>query len=160
VAARDKATGKEQKIKIEASGGLSDAEIKRMVSDAESHSDEDKKRREEIEVKNRGDALAYETEKNLKELGDKVDAESRTRVESALDALKKAVERNDIAEIRSASEALTQVWNEVSSKLYAEASKGGAEQPNPGEQPQGGQPGGGKREGGDGAVDADYEVVK
>ena len=158
VAARDKATGKEQKIKIEASGGLSDSEIKRMVSDAESHADEDKKRREDIEVKNRGDALAYETEKNLKELGDKVDAESRSKVESALETLKKAVERNDTAEIRSASEALTSVWNEVSSKLYAEASKGqGGEAPPQGE-PQ--QPPHDKGEGGDGAVDADYEVVK
>jgi len=158
VAARDKATGKEQKIKIEASGGLSDSEIKRMVSDAESHAEEDKKRRDEIEVKNRGDALAYETEKNLKELGDKVDAESRSRVESALETLKKAVERNDTAEIRTASEALTSVWNEVSSKLYAEASKGQAEQPEG--EPQQGAPSGGKKEGGDGAVDADYEVVK
>ncbi|HTK68685.1 MAG TPA: molecular chaperone DnaK [Candidatus Eisenbacteria bacterium] len=158
VAARDKATGKEQKIKIEASGGLSDSEIKRMVSDAESHADEDKKRREDIEVKNRGDALAYETEKNLKELGDKVDAESRSKVESALETLKKAVERNDTAEIRSASEALTSVWNEVSSKLYAEASKGqGGEAPPQGEPHQ---PPHDKGEGGDGAVDADYEVVK
>ena len=159
VAARDKATGKEQKIKIEASGGLSDSEIKRMVSDAESHAEEDQKRRDEIEVKNRGDALAYETEKNLKELGDKVDAESRSRVEGALETLKKAVERNDTAEIRTASEALTQVWNEISSKLYAEASKGQGEEPHQGEQQQG-APSGGKKEGGDGAVDADYEVVK
>ncbi|HEX5032698.1 MAG TPA: molecular chaperone DnaK [Candidatus Eisenbacteria bacterium] len=157
VAARDKATGKEQKIKIEASGGLSDTEIKRMVSDAESHAEEDKKRREDIEVKNRGDALAYETEKNLKDLGDKVDAESRSKVESALERLKKAVERNDTAEIRSASEALTSVWNEVSSKLYAEASKGQGQEPPQGE-PQGAPQD--KREGGDGAVDADYEVVK
>ena len=163
VTARDKATGKEQKIKIEASGGLSETEIKRMVTDAESHADEDKRRREEIEVKNRGDALAYETEKNLKELGDKVDAESKTRVEGALDTLKKALERNDTAEIRSASEALTSVWNEVSSKLYQQA---GAQQGGPA--PEGGPggpeqapPGGqDKREGGDGAVDADYEVVK
>jgi molecular chaperone DnaK len=158
VAARDKATGKEQKIKIEASGGLSDTEIKRMVSDAESHADEDKKRREDIEVKNRGDALAYETEKNLKELGDKVDAESRSKVESALETLKKAVERNDTAEIRTASEALTSVWNEVSSKLYAEASKDQGGQEPPQGEPQGGPQD--KREGGDGAVDADYEVVK
>ncbi|HKO21185.1 MAG TPA: molecular chaperone DnaK [Candidatus Eisenbacteria bacterium] len=159
VAARDKATGKEQKIKIEASGGLSDTEIKRMVTDAESHAEEDKTRRDEIEVKNRGDALAYETEKNLKELGDKVDAESKSKVESALETLKKAVERNDTAEIRSASETLTSVWNEVSSKLYAEASKGqGGEAPPQGE-PQQGAPHD-KGEGGDGAVDADYEVVK
>jgi molecular chaperone DnaK len=162
VAARDKATGKEQKIKIEASGGLSEAEIKKMVTDAESHADEDRKRREEIEVKNRGDALAYETEKNLRELGEKVDSDSKARVESALETLKKAVERNDTAEIRSASEALTQLWNEVSSKLYADASKSGDQGgPHGGAAGTGEAPGGpDKKEGGDGAVDADYEVVK
>ena len=161
VTARDKATGKEQKIKIEASGGLSEAEIKKMVTDAESHAEEDRKQREEIEVKNRGDALAYETEKNLKELGDKIDAESKARVESALESLKKAVERKDPADIRSASEALTQLWNEVSSKLYADASKAGGEAGPHGGPSAGGDSGGSdKKEGGDGAVDADYEVVK
>ncbi len=162
VTARDKATGKEQKIRIEASGGLSEAEIKKMVTDAESHAEEDKKQREEIEVKNRGDALAYETEKNLKELGDKIDSESKARVESALESLKKAVERKDAADIRSASEALTQLWNEVSGKLYADASKsGGPGGPHDGGAPAGGEPGSSdKKEGGDGAIDADYEVVK
>ncbi len=162
VTARDKATGKEQKIRIEASGGLSEAEIKKMVADAESHSDEDRKRREAIEAKNRGEQLAYETEKNIREMGDKIDAESKARLEQALDTLKKAVERNDTDEIRTASEALSQVWNEVSSKLYAEASKQGA----PGEGPDGPQETGpsedpeGKKRGGDGEIDADYEVVK
>jgi len=160
VSARDKASGREQKIKIEASGGLNEQEIKKMVSDAESHAEEDRTRREEIEVKNRGDALAYETEKNLRELSDKLDSEGKARVESALETLKKALERNDAADIRSASDALTQAWNEVSSKLYQEAGKGGpsgpsAEGPGP-EAP----PHEGKKEGGDGAVDADYEVVK
>jgi len=164
VAARDKATGKEQKIKIEASGGLSEAEIKKMVTDAEAHAEEDRKRREEIEVKNRGDALAYETEKNLKELSDKLDGESKARVESALETLKKAVERNDTAEIRTASEALSKIWNEVSSKLYAEAGKGAGHGGPAGEGGAGGpgqsDGGSGKKEGGDGAVDADFEVVK
>jgi molecular chaperone DnaK len=154
VSARDKATGKEQKIRIEASGGLSEQEIKKMVTDAESHAEEDRKRREEIEVKNRGDQLAYETEKNLKELGEKLDAEAKARVESALETLKKALERTDVAEIRDASEALAKVWNEVSSKLYAEAGKtpGGSE-------PEGPAKPSGKKDGGDGAVEADYEVV-
>ena len=163
VTARDKATGKEQRIKIEASGGLSEQDIKKMVSDAESHAEEDKKRRDEIEVKNRGDALAYETEKNLKELGEKIDAESKARVESALETLKKAVERNDTAEIRESSEALSRVWNEISSKLYADASKGGHGGPAGGAEGGSGEGGGsssGKKDGGDGAVDADYEVVK
>ena len=118
--------------------------------------------REEIEVKNRGDALVYETEKNLKELGDKIDSESKARVESALESLKKAVERNDPADIRSASESLTQLWNEVSSKLYADASKaGGQGAPDDGGPSAGADAGSSdKKEGGDGAVDADYEVVK
>ncbi len=164
VAARDKATGKEQKIKIEASGGMTEADIKKMVSDAETHAEEDRKKREEIEVKNRGDALAYETEKSLKEMGDKIDAESKARVDSALETLKKAVARNDTAEIRAASEGLSQIWNEVSSKLYAEAGKSGHGGPAGGPADAGGEeaPGGGpgKKEGGDGAIDADYEVVK
>src|SRR5439155_676827 len=83
---------------------LNEAEIKKMVTDAEAHAEEDRKRREEIEVKNRGDALAYETEKNLKELSDKMDSESKVRVDSALETLKKAIERNDTAEIKTASE--------------------------------------------------------
>ena len=169
VAARDKATGKEQRIKIEASGGLTEQEIKKMVTDAETHAEEDRKRREEIEVRNRGDALAYETEKNLKELSEKLDGETKSRVESSLEALKKALEGSDIAEIRTASEALAKVWNEVSSKLYAESGKGGGNA-GPGgggpDAPGPGAPGGaadgdsGKKTGGDGAVDADYEVVK
>ncbi|HEY2924075.1 MAG TPA: molecular chaperone DnaK [Candidatus Eisenbacteria bacterium] len=165
VSARDKASGKEQKIRIEVTGGLSEAEIKKMVADAESHSEEDRKRREAIEAKNRGEQLAYETEKNLKEMGEKIDAESRARLDGALDTLKKAVERGDTEEIRSASDALTQLWNEVSSKLYAEASKqgGGPGGPGAGEPQEGapqGEEGTGKKKGGDGEIEADYEVVK
>jgi molecular chaperone DnaK len=165
VSARDKASGKEQKIRIEATGGLSEAEIKKMVADAEAHADEDRKRREAIEAKNRGEQLAYETEKNLREMGEKIDSESKARLDGALDTLKKAVERGDTEEIRSASDALTQLWNEVSAKLYAEASKqgGGPGGPGPGG-PQEGAPGAeegtGKKKGGDGEIDADYEVVK
>jgi len=158
VSARDKASGKEQKIRIEATGGLSEAEIKKMVVDAEAHAEEDRKRREAIEAKNRGEQLAYETEKNLRELGDKIDSESKARLESALETLKKAVERNDTDEIRTSSEALSQLWNEVSGKLYAEASKQG------GPPPEGGAPkdegDGKKKQGGDGEIEADYEVVK
>jgi len=156
VSARDKASGKEQKIRIEATGGLSEAEIKQMVVDAEAQAEEDRKRREAIETKNRGEQLAYETERNLRELGDKIDSESKARLDRALETLKKAVERDDTDEIRSSSEALSQLWNEVSGKLYAEASKSGGS-------PEGGAPSEGdgkKREGGDGEIEADYEVVK
>ena len=163
VAARDKATGKEQKIRIEASGGLTEQEIKKMVTDAEAHAADDKQKREEIETKNRGDALAYETEKSMKELGEKMDGADKARVESALDALKKALEQGGTDTIRSASDELTKVWNEVSSKLYAEAAKSGHGGPSGPGDPGAGQGGpepGGKKEGDDGAVDADYEVVK
>jgi molecular chaperone DnaK len=165
VSARDKATGKEQKVRIEATGGLSEAEIKRMVADAEAHSDEDKKRREAIEVKNRGEQLVYETEKNIKEMGDKIDSEAKARLDAAVERLKGAVQRNDTDEIRSASEALSQIWNEVSSKLYQQAQAGGGPGPGaPGDgAPQGGpQPGEGegKKRGPDDEIEADYEVVK
>src|SRR2546426_928653 len=163
VSAKDKATGKEQKIRIEASSGLDDKQIDRMVTDAESHAEEDRKRREAIEAKNRGEQLAYETEKNLREMGEKIDADSRSRLDGALDTLKKAVERSDTEEIRAASEALTQLWNEVSSKLYAEASKQGGGPGQPGGPQEGGAPpeeGDGKKKGGDGEIEADYEVVK
>ena len=169
VSARDKATGKEQKVRIEATGGLSEAEIKRMVADAESHSDEDRKRREAIEVKNRGEQLVYETEKNIREMGEKIDSESKARLDTAVERLKGAVQRNDTDEIRSASEALSQLWNEISSKLYQQASAGGQEAgagagapgqgaPQEGEA-QAGQ-GDGKKRGGDDEIEADYEVVK
>jgi molecular chaperone DnaK len=157
VSARDKATGKEQKVRIEATGGLSEAEIKRMVADAEVHSDEDKKRREQ---------LVYETEKNIKEMGDKIDSEAKARLDSAVERLKGAVQRNDTDEIRSASEALSQIWNEVSSKLYQEAQAGGGPggpgapgdgAPRGGPQPSEGE---GKKRGPDDEIEADYEVVK
>jgi molecular chaperone DnaK len=167
VSARDKATGKEQKIRIEATGGLTEQEIKKMVSDAAAHAAEDKKRREEIEVKNRGDMLAYETEKNLKELAEKMDGADKAKVESALEALKKALESGGSDQIRSASDGLNRVWGEVSGKLYAEAAKSGHGGPGSNEGAAGGAGGGstssdsgGKKDGDDGAVDADYEVVK
>jgi molecular chaperone DnaK len=166
VTARDKATGKEQKIRIEAGGGLTEQEIKKMVTDAESHAAEDKEKREQIEVKNRGDMLAYETEKNLKELSEKMDGADRAKVENALAELKRALETGRTEEIKSSSEALNKVWNEVSSRLYAGAAQGGApggpEGGPEGQGPVGGEPQGqgGKKEGGDGAVDADFEVVK
>jgi molecular chaperone DnaK len=165
VTARDKATGKEQKIRIEAGGGLSEQEIKKMVTDAEAHAAEDKQKREEIEVKNRGDMLAYETEKNLKELSEKMDAADRTQVENALAELKRAIEAGRSEEIKTATESLNKIWGEVSGRLYAGASQGGPGGPGgaPGQGPVGGaaeeQPSG-KKEGDDGAVDADFEVVK
>ncbi len=167
VTARDKATGKEQKIRIEAGGGLTEQEIKKMVTDAEAHAAEDKQKREEIEVKNRGDMLAYETEKNLKELSEKMDGADRAQVENALAELKRAIEAGRSEEIKTATESLNRIWGEVSGRLYAGASQGpggpGGPGGAPGQGPVGGAPEeqpSGKKEGDDGAVDADFEVVK
>ncbi|HEU4643579.1 MAG TPA: molecular chaperone DnaK [Gemmatimonadaceae bacterium] len=119
VTARDKATGKEQKIRIEASSGLSENEIQRMVKDAESHAQEDKQRREEIDTRNRLDSLAYEVEKNSKEWADKLDASLKSRLESAVERARKALRGDDVGEIRAAHEELTRVYSEAGQSLYA-----------------------------------------
>jgi molecular chaperone DnaK len=119
VTARDKATGKEQKIRIEASSGLSENEIQRMVKDAESHAQEDKQRREEIDTRNRLDSLSYEVEKNSKEWADRLDAGLKTRLESAVERARKALRGEDMNEIRSAHDELTRAYSEAGQSLYA-----------------------------------------
>lgn len=118
VSARDKATGKEASIRIEARTGLSEEEIERMIREAEAHAEEDRRRKELIEQRNQADALAYSVEKALKEFGDKVDAGDRTRVEEALKALKEVLQKDDLEAIREKKEALEKVWGEVAAKLY------------------------------------------
>ncbi len=156
VSAQDKATGKEQSIRIEASSGLTEEEIKKMVTDAEAHQAEDKKKKEEVETRNRADQLAYETEKNLKEMGDKIDPALKSRVEAALGRVREALKGTDMGEIKSSMDALTQVWHEAAGKMYEKASTAQQgpkteEGPKPEETK-------GKAEKGK-AVDADYEVV-
>jgi molecular chaperone DnaK len=121
VSAKDLATGKEQKITITASSGLSEAEIQQMVKDAEAHADEDQRKREEFEVRHRGDSLVYETEKNLKEFSDKIDATVKSQVEGAVERLKEALKADNIEGIKSATEDLTQVWHQASAELYKQA---------------------------------------
>ena len=121
VSAKDLATGKEQKITITASSGLSEAEIQQMVKDAEAHADEDQRKREEFEVRHMGDSLVYETEKNLKEFSDKIDATLKTQVEGAVERLKEALKADNIEGIKSATEDLTQVWHQASAELYKQA---------------------------------------
>ena len=118
VTAKDMATGKEQKIKIEASSGLGKEEIDRMVNDAKDHAAEDKKRREVIDIKNTADSLIHQTENNLKEHGEKLDATTKNKIEAAVNRLKEAVQGDNVDEIRSASDALNQTWNEASTQLY------------------------------------------
>ena len=154
VSAKDHGTGKEQSIRIEASGKLSDNEVNQMVKDAEVHAAEDRKKREEIDARNAGDALAYETEKNIKEFGDKLDADGKSQLDLAIGRLKEALKGSDSNEIRSATDALKEAWHKVSAKMYQQA--GG---PNQQAGPQQGQTDQAPPPGGDNVVDADYEVV-
>jgi len=126
VAAKDKATGKEQQIRIQASGGLSDADIQKMVKEAESHAAEDKKRRESVEAKNQADALVHSTEKALAEHGDKVGAEERTSIENALAALKEAVKGDDAEDIKAKTNTLAQASMKLGEAMYKAQQAGDA----------------------------------
>jgi molecular chaperone DnaK len=154
VTAKDKATGKEQKIRIEASSGLSESEIDRMVKDAEQNAAEDKRKREEIDTRNRLDSMTYEVEKNIKEWGDKVTPETKQRVDLAVERARKALRGDDMAEIRSAQEELTKVFSEAGQAFYqqqAAESAPAAEAP-PTEQPAG-------EAAAEEVAEADFEIV-
>jgi molecular chaperone DnaK len=157
VSAHDKATGKSQSIRVEASSGLSEQEIQKMVNDAKQHETDDKKKKEEVDLKNQADQLVWQTEKNLKEFGDRLDTDSKAKVEAATERVKAAIKNNNIPEIRSSMEALNTVWHEAAGKMYQGATAGAeqsqtAQGPSPETQPEEG-----KNDGQ--AVDADYEVV-
>ena len=157
VAAKDKATSKEQNIRIEASSGLSDAEIDRMVDDAQSNAAEDKAKREKIEVHNQADQQVYQAEKQLEESKDKISEDAASKVQAAIDRLKETLQGDNTDEIKAATEALTQSLHQIASELYEQAAA--AEQP-PGGDPAAGQepPDQGEQQT-EGAVDADFEVV-
>ncbi len=127
VSAKDKATGKEQKIRIEASTGLSKDEIEKMVHDAKAHAADDKKKREIVDAKNHADQLAYQTEKNIKDLGDKLNASEKSKLEAAVGRVKEAIKTENVNEIKSATEALSQVWNEMATKMYQQTGPAGAQ---------------------------------
>ncbi len=156
VQAKDKATGKEQQIRIQASGGLSQGDIEKMVKDAEAHADEDKKRRELVEAKNQAEALIHTTERTLKEAGDKVPAGDREAVEQAIAALKGVTGGDDAAQIKAKHEALAQVSMKIGEAMYKAQAASGAEG---GPQAGGPQPGASGGDGGDKVVDADFEEV-
>jgi molecular chaperone DnaK len=118
VSAKDKATGKEQKIRIEASGKLSEAEIQKMREDAKAHAEEDRRRKEEVDIKNSADALIFSTERQLRDLGDKLSAEDSRKINDALNALREAHKSGSVASIKPAMETLSKVWQEVSTRLY------------------------------------------
>jgi molecular chaperone DnaK len=123
VSAKDLGTGKEQKITISASSGLSKEEIEKMRKDAELHADEDKNRREEIEVRNEADNAVYRTEKMLRENAEKISGDNKARIDAAVNEVKEASKGSDIAAIKSASEKLNQAWQSVSADLYKAASE-------------------------------------
>src|SRR6267143_2018543 len=155
VSAKDKATGKEQKIRIEASSGLDDKQIDRMVKEAEAKAAEDRGRREQIERRNRLDALVYEVEKNVKEWADKLEASAKTRLDGALEGAKQSLRSGNPEDIAKALEELQQAYSAAGASMYAAArgaTGGGAETPS-GEPAAGGEP---KQEK---VVEADYEIV-
>ncbi|HEX7057392.1 MAG TPA: molecular chaperone DnaK [Bacilli bacterium] len=154
VSALDKGTGKSQKITITSSSGLSDEEIDRMMKDAEAHAEEDRKRKELVELKNNADQLVYTVDKTLKDLGDKVDKAEADKANAAKEKVKKALEANDADAIKKATEELTEIVQQLSVKLYQQAQANA----------QSGAAGGASQAGGEtkakeNVVDADYEVV-
>ncbi|HKV49980.1 MAG TPA: molecular chaperone DnaK [Gemmatimonadaceae bacterium] len=160
VTAKDKATGKEQKIRIEASSGLSESEIQRMVKDAESHASEDKQRRDEIDTRNRLDSLAYEVEKNSKEWSDRLAAELKTKLESAVERARKALRGEDMNEIKSAHEELTRAYSEAGQSLYAQGqqAQGETATSHAAQESAADNPKGTDRK--EDVVEADYEIVE
>jgi len=158
VSAKDLGTGKEQSIKITASSGLSDSEIEKLVREAESHGEEDKKKKELVEARNSADAMAYGVEKNIKEFGDKIDAAEKARIEEAIAKVRKAVEGDDLSAIQAAQEELTTASHKLAEAMYAKTSQQPGEGPHPGAGPGAGAQGPGKKD--DDVVDADFEEVK
>ena len=126
VSAKDKATGKSQEIRIEASSGLTDDEIQKMKDEAEANADADKKAKEEIEKMNSADALVFQTEKQLKEYGDKIPAEKKAPIETALGKLKEAHKNKDLPGIETSMEELNTAWQAASQEMYAATNQQGA----------------------------------
>ena len=157
VSAKDKATGKEQSIRIEASSGLSDEEIKRMKAEAEANAEADKKEKERIDKLNQADGMIFQTEKQLKELGDKLPADKKAPIESALEQLKTAHKEQNLEAIDKAMEALNTAFHAASQDMYNAANAQGGAQPGP-DFNAGAQ--GGNQQGGDNVTDVDFEEVK
>ena len=154
VSAKDKGTGKEQKIQIQASGGLSDEEIQKMVKDAEANKEADKKKRETVDARNQADSLVFSTEKSLKEYGDKVSAEEKKSIENGIAELKKSLEGTDIEDIKKKTQSLIQVSMKLGEAVYKSQQK-----PNKDDKSDSG-PKEAKPDEKDNVVDADFEDVK
>jgi molecular chaperone DnaK len=171
VMAKDKATNKEQSIRITSSSGLSDDEVQKMKNEAKEHAAEDKKKKEEIDVRNQADNLVFQTKKQIEEMKDKIDAEDKTKLEAEITKVEEALKTNSTDQIKAATESLTKVWNDIAQKLYQQQGAQGQ----PGQEPNsGGQQAGGQQQADPGAQqkqqskdsgkdkeveDASYEVV-
>lgn len=156
VSAKDLGTGKEQKIRIESSSGLSEEEINRMVQDAEKHAEEDKKKKEEVEAKNNADHMIYQTEKLLKESGDKLQPSDKSEIESKVSALKSAIESNNTDNIKKSTDELQASWSKASETLYKQGQQAGGQTEQQSQANETTEDVGRKDES---VVDADYEVV-
>ena len=152
VTAKDKATGKEQKIRIEASSGLSDTEVDRMVKDAEANAEEDRKRRESIDSRNRLDSMTYDVEKNAKEWSDRLAPETKASLDAAVERARKALRGEDVGEIQAAQEELSRVYSEAGQSLYAQQSTPAPDAPPAAEAAA-------EAPKADDVVEADYEIV-
>jgi molecular chaperone DnaK len=156
VSAKDKATNKEQNIRIESSSGLSKEEVEKMKTEAQKHADEDKKRKEQIDLRNQGDNLVYSTEKQLKDLGDKMTPDQKKKIEEAKERLAKALKDNE-SDIRSAIDALNSVWSEVSTAMYSQTNQ--TNQNPPKNEETSSNTSSHNAEGKPNAEEADYQVV-
>jgi len=162
VAAKDKATGKEQSIRITSSSGLSEEEVEKMKKDAKEHAAEDKKKKESIDIKNQADSLVFQTKKQIEEMKDKMSADTKTKLEAEIKKVEDAIATDNTDQIKSATESLNKVWSSVASELYSQASAG---QPGAGPQEQGTTGDNGKAKKGkdkkdkEEVQDASYEVV-
>ncbi|MFQ6676252.1 MAG: molecular chaperone DnaK, partial [Fidelibacterota bacterium] len=151
VSAKDKATGKEQSIRIEASSGLSPEEVEKMVEDAKKHAEQDKKKREEVDIRNQADQLVYQTEKNLKEFDEKLSKDDKERLKDGVEELRKAAAGSNIDDIQKSMEKLNKTWNDVASRMYTTTRKTETAKEESKKDKDGGE---------DGEIeDADFEVV-
>lgn len=156
VSAKDLGTGNEQKVTITASTNLNDAEIEKAVKEAEKFAAEDKKKKEEIEIRNNADSMVYQSEKTLKDLGDKLSADDKSKIEGDIEKVKEALKGTDLEVIKTSTEGLTQAFYDISQKIYQQNPGAAGPGFNPGAGPEAGQAGPG---GQDNVYDADYKVV-